>query len=169
MISKTWRFALFALMICASGRDACGAEVAVVDIKKVISECEAGKDIDKQVDSINETKKKKLLVFENQIKDMSKASDALQRSDELESLQIQLYELVKTAKLEIEEAHKEAIVELLQVVNDVVQEIAKENSFKLVVNKEAVIYCDDNCDQTNSVIRRVNDRTKHISVKVKEK
>lgn len=169
MISKTWRFALFALMICVSERAAYGDEVAVVDIKRVISECEAGKDIDKQVDSINETKKKKLLDFENQIKDMSKASDALQRNDELESLQIQLYELVKTAKLEIEEAHKEAIVELLQVVNEVVQEIAKENSFKLVVNKEAVIYCDDSCDQTDPVIRRVNDRTKHISVKVKEK
>lgn len=169
MISKTWKFALLALMAYASDSVAGSSEVAVIDIKRVISECDAGKDIDKQVDNINETKKKKLLDFENQIKNMNKASDALQRSDELESLQIQLYELVKTAKLEIEEAHKEAIVELLQVVNDVVQEIAKENSFKLVVNKEAVIYCDDSCDQTNSVIRRVNDRTKHISVKVKEK
>lgn len=161
----------FLFVFCSIGNFKCLGEVriAVINLKKVISNCEAGKDIEKQLDNMNETEKSVLLDLENKIKKMnSDTSSGLKNNENVESLQIQLYELVRTKKSEIAEAQQEAFDKLLKIIEGVVEAFAKEKN--LTVFHSEAVFC-SNCavDITEEIIKRVNKITKNNPIRVSSK
>lgn len=165
----TLSFFLFVFCTVISFKCLGEVRVAVINIKKVISNCEAGKDIEKQLDNMNETEKNVLLDLENKIKKMnSNSSSDLKDNENVESLQIKLYELVRTAKSKIAEAHQAAIEKLLKIIKEETAQIAKQE--KLVVLLSDAVFCDNYSeDITEKVIKNVDKRTKNKPIQVSNK
>lgn len=140
--------------------------IAVVDLRKIVLESEAGKGIEKQIAEINEASKKELQEVESKMKSMDKLSET--DSQKVMDMQVALYEMVKKRRNQISEAYKNAVLELENAVNDVLKQVAEQDDIYLIINLEAVAYVNSYCrDVTNEVIQKINDTHPHIQVKIK--
>lgn len=143
--------------------------VAVIDLKKVTSRSKAGRGIEEQAASKNNTSKKELIDLEDKIKSME--SNKLSGSDprKIEELQLLLYDMVKEKRFQISEAYRRAIEVLESVIKEIIEEVCAEKCIDVVVTNEAVVYRGENCcDITEEVIRRLDERCKEIILKMDE-
>jgi Skp family chaperone for outer membrane proteins len=144
--------------------------IAIIDLKKVASESEAGKDIEKQIEKLNEEAKNDLQDLEGKIKSMEsnkKSSDYDVRK--IEDMQLILYDMVRTKKYHISEAYDKAIVALDQKMKKIIEEICQKESIEITLNSDAVVYFGKNPkDITDRVIARLNEVCKSIKVELRK-
>ncbi len=145
-----------------------GAKFAVVNLKKIAQESEAGKSIEEQISEINNKEKKDLLEFEDNIKQMD--SDAKTSADErkVEDLQVILYDMTRTKRFQIQEAYKEAVKILEKEIHGTIKEIASKKGYSLVIIDDVVV-CSDNskCPNiTQEAIDHLNLRVQRIRVDI---
>lgn len=142
-------------------------KLAVFSITDVAKRSKAGQSIDEQIEEINNKSKKDLLELENSIKKMD--SDAKTSSDErkVDDLQVILYDMTKEKRYQIEAAFKSALGVLNEEIRKVVEEIASEKGYSLIVLSEAVFFNSSECpDITEEAIRRLDSRIPEIKVDV---
>jgi Skp family chaperone for outer membrane proteins len=142
--------------------------LAVVDLKRIASESEAGKNIEKKISEINEASKKDLIELETRIKSMEEDKKISEiDSRKIEDMQLILYDMVRTKRYQISEAYKKAFSILEREIYNVVSEVAKSHGIKMVITLDAAVYVDKDChDLTNQVIKIVNERCKDIEVTI---
>lgn len=139
--------------------------IAILDLKKVAIESDAGKDIEKKIAEINETSKKDLLELENKIKSMDTAKSSEADTRKVEDMQLILYDMVRTKRYQISESYKKAIAVLESEIKKAVSYIAEQSGIKTVLAADAVIYRSNDCaDITEKVIARVNETCQTINV-----
>lgn len=142
--------------------------IAVVDLRKIVLESDAGKGIEKQIAEINEASKKELQEVESKMKSMERDKLSETDSQKVMDMQVALYEMVKKRRNQISEAYKNAVLELENAVNDVLKQVAEQGDIPLIINLEAVAYVNSHCrDVTNEVIQKINDTHPYIKVKIK--
>ncbi|MDR0968287.1 MAG: OmpH family outer membrane protein [Holosporaceae bacterium] len=141
---------------------------AALDLKKVASECEAGKDIEKQIEEINQESKKDLKDLETQIKSMESNKKSDYDARKIEDMQMILYDMVRTKKYQISEGYGRAIGVLEKEIKKVVADICKEKGIQIVLNSETIVHMEKNClDITKETIDRLNKVCKSIKVELK--
>ncbi len=144
--------------------------LAVFSITDVAKKSKAGRSIDEQIEEINNKSKEDLLELENSIKKMD--SDAKTSSDErkVDDLQVILYDMTKEKRYQIEAAFKSALGVLNEEIRKVVEEIASEKGYSLIVVSEAVFFSSSECpDITEEAIRRLDSRIPKIKVDITKK
>ena len=145
-------------------------KLAIINLKDVARNSEAGQSIDKQIEEIHNKSKEDLVELENSIKKMD--SDVKTDSDErkIEDLQVILYDMTRKKRYQIQAAYKSAIEVLEEEINKVIKEIAEEKGYSLIVLSEAVVYNNFECqDITEEAIERLNNKIPKIKVNISQK
>ncbi|MDR2781163.1 MAG: OmpH family outer membrane protein [Holosporaceae bacterium] len=160
-------FLMFAL--CAFQAE-CFASSAILDLKRIATESEAGKDIEKQIEKLNQDASKDLEELESQIKLLdSKKKKSAEDSRKIEELQVLLYDMVRTKKYQITEAYKKAVAIVDREMKKIIEKICKKDRYKVVINSDAIVYATQECkDITGDVISELNRHCKEVKVEITE-
>ena len=145
-------------------------KLAIIRLNDVARNSSAGRSIDEQIEEIHNKSKEDLLELENSIKKMS--SDAKTSSDErkVDDLQAILYNMTREKRYQIQVAYKSAIGVLEKEIRKIVEEIAEEKGYSLIVPSDAVVYSNSECpDVTEEAIKRLDNRVPEIKVDMSKK
>jgi Skp family chaperone for outer membrane proteins len=136
-------------------------------MRKVISESKAAKSIDDQIKKINENSRNDLKDLESQIKSLDSAKKTDDDSRKIEDMQIMLYDMVRSKKYQISEAHKKAIDVLEGEIKKIIAEICRSKKINMVINKDEMLYYDEGCsDITKEAINKLDEDKPHIPIKM---
>lgn len=145
------------------------ANIAVIDVQRVVTESDPGKEALGKLKQLQEQKieqgKKLQQQLESMTNDYSKQRFTLSDS-KLEELQkniedkkIELKRFQDDAQREIEDARRKALGALEQRIMPIIQKLGKEKGYLMIFQKyqSGLVYADDaRTDITDEVIRRFN-------------
>lgn len=157
---------LLLLVSCSVFGDS--AKIAVVDLKKVASESLAGKNVEKQMKTINNESKSDLLELENQIKSMDSNKKSDLDTRKIEELQVMLYDMVREKKYKISEAYQKAISKLDAAIKDSIAAVCKRKKIEIVIAQDAVVYFDKSAceDVTQDTVKELNNTCPEIKIEL---
>lgn len=152
------------------------AQLAVVDMQKILSESDAAKSImsqlkdqraaiEKEVKGLEETLKKDEQALIKK-KESAKAEEFAAARKEFEKKLIESRTKVQKRRNAADEAFNKAINDLRQNIVDVVTGIATEKKIQLVITKQNVVIGDKSLEITDDVMQKLNAKIKTIKVKV---
>ncbi|MDR1236353.1 MAG: OmpH family outer membrane protein, partial [Holosporaceae bacterium] len=143
--------------------------IAIIDLKKILSESKAGKNIEKQIEKYNNDSKKDLEDLESQLKLLdNKKKKSEEDSRKIEELQVILYEMVRSKKYQIAEAYSKAISVLDKEMRGVIEKICENREIDAVVNGEAVVFTNKCPDITDEAIKMLDKSCREIKVELTE-
>jgi outer membrane protein len=165
MMCGAWLLVLAALALPAAAQQ---ATVAVIDVQRVVTDSDPGKESLQRLRTLQDEKiaegrnlqselealrdqlnKQRLTLSEQKLAEMS---------GEIEDKTIALQRFEDDAKRSLEEARRTALGRLEERIMPIINEIGKERGFTLIFNKfqSGLVYADDAVDITDDVIRRFN-------------
>ena len=146
-----------------------GGSIAVLNVATVLTESKASKNINEQIDAINNESKKGFSDLESKIKSIESSKKSDYDTRKIEDMQIALYEMIRAKKYQISEWYRKAIVKLEDAMKAAVSEICKKKGIAIVINTDAVIFLNENCvDITTEVIGFLDKACSHIDVEIEE-
>jgi outer membrane protein len=165
MMCGAWLLVLAALALPAAAQQ---ATVAVIDVQRVVTDSDPGKESLQRLRTLQDEKiaegrnlqselealrdqlnKQRLTLSEQKLAEMS---------GQIEDKTIALQRFEDDAKRSLEEARRTALGRLEERIMPIINEIGKERGFTLIFNKfqSGLVYADDAVDITDDVIRRFN-------------
>jgi outer membrane protein len=165
MMCGAWLLVLAALALPAAAQQ---ATVAVIDVQRVVTDSDPGKESLQRLRTLQDEKiaegrnlqselealrdqlnKQRLTLSEQKLAEMS---------GEIEDKTIALQRFEDDAKRSLEEARRTALGRLEERIMPIINEIGKDRGFTLIFNKfqSGLVYADDAVDITDDVIRRFN-------------
>ena len=169
MIRKTMKtvfFGLMALVVAASA--SAQANIAVIDVQRVVTESDAGKEglgklqrlqeekiaegrkIQEEMDALREQiSKQRFTLSQEKLEQMNK---------QFEDKGIELQRFQDDAQRELEEARRKTLGGLEERILPVIDQVGKDKGMTLIFNKfqSGLVFADDSVDITDEVIRRFN-------------
>ncbi|MDR2067871.1 MAG: OmpH family outer membrane protein [Holosporaceae bacterium] len=144
--------------------------IAIVNLKEIALQSKAGKDIEKQISTINDEEKKGLLDLEENIKSLEFNKKSNSDARRIEEAQLMLYDAARQKKSQIAEAYRVAISTLENEIKKIIAKVCQKNSIKIVIANDAVVYADKDCqDITNEVVLGIDVSCPTIKVELKER
>ena len=150
-------------------------KIVYVDLDKIISQSEAGKQISKQLENLNNNNIKKFKKREKEIADEEKniiKQKNILSKDEFEKkvkiLQknvINFKKDINTAGKDLDKKRLEATTKILNVLNPVLSEYSSKNSISLIIQKKNIVVGKSELDITNQILKIVNAKIKSVKLK----
>ncbi|MCC6597385.1 MAG: OmpH family outer membrane protein [Alphaproteobacteria bacterium] len=152
--------------------------IAVVDVLRILTQSDAALSVQKQRETLREaflaeiSKTEQALSHEE--KELSQKMSALPQEDyakkrlAYEEKLIDARKLAQSRKQTLEEASNKAMSDLREALYIVVQEIANEKKYALVISNQNVIAGEKSLDITEETLRRLNARVKEIKLKLEK-
>ena len=141
-------------------------DLAYVDLQRAVAEVDEGKAALNQLKGMMENRQK---AFEKKKKEVEKLQENFQKQaqfmtdevkqkkgQEFQTKMAELQQTYATMNRELNEAQMKVQQKILGQMSQVLSEIGKERDFKMIVNKEALLWAVPHLDITNEVIRRYN-------------
>ena len=168
MLRVTLHLFVVAMMVGAAVPAAAQANIAVIDVQRVVSESDPGKEVISKLKTIQDAKiqegqmlqqelaniqeqfnKQRFTVSEQKLAEMNK---------EMEDKTIAIRRFEDDAKRELDEARRRELGGLEGRILPIINEIGKERGITLIFNKfqSGLVYADDAVDITDDVILRFN-------------
>jgi outer membrane protein len=153
---------------CTSLAFAAEFKVAIVDMQKAIQTSSAGKKAKKEVEGDFEKKKKELKKKEDDLKKrveefekkQAVLSDKVRQEQqaELQKDMMQFREEVGKSQMTIQQRERELTKPILEKLQKIISEIAKEKDFSVVLEKaeQSVMFAKSELDITDEVIKRAD-------------
>lgn len=159
---------LVALVLIAAAAPAAAQKVAVIDVQRVLTESDPGKEALQDLQKLQEEKieegrrlkqeldalqeqfsKQRLTLSDERLEEMSK---------EIEDRTITLRRFEDDAQREIDDARRRTLGKLESRILPVINEVGEEQGYELIFNKfqSGLVYAADTVDVTEEVIRRFN-------------
>ena len=152
------------------------ASVAVVDAKAIMSSSLAAQSIQTQRDALRERyvaeiseKEQGLRSFEASLKDAQgklPEEEVLSMKQDYETRLLETRRLAQNNKRNLEQASQKATARLRDVLYKVVQEIANEKKYDLVISNQNVIAGHMSLDITQETLARLNEALPSIELEV---
>ena len=167
-VSKALAATIAALVLAAALPAAAQSKVAVIDVQRVVTESDPGKEAIQKLKAISDAKvqegqnlqqeaaalqeqfnKQRFTVSEERLAAMTK---------ELEDKTIAIRRFEDDAKRELDEARRRELGALEQRILPIIDQIGKERGYTLIFNKfqSGLVYADETVDITDDVITRFN-------------
>jgi outer membrane protein len=169
MLRSLTRIALVAVISAAAALPAFAQEkVAVIDVQRVVTESDPGKEVMQRLKAITDAKSQEGQALQTQLatlqdqfnKQRFTVSEARQAemSKEIEDKQIAIRRFQDDAQREVQDAQRRELGKLEERILPIINQIGKEKSFTLIFNKfqSGLVYADEAIDITDEVIRRFN-------------
>jgi outer membrane protein len=179
---KTLALGIGMLMLC--GLSATGAAwakpsppiIAVVDVQAVMNGAEAAKGIKAQIDKVRTSYQQTLQGKNEELRkldeDLQRQRSLLapeayqQRQKEFDQKVAEAQREIQVRRSKIEQALGKAMQHVEGTVKQIVDQIAKESGFTLVLPKAAVIHAEPEMDITREVLKRLNAKLPSVTVNI---
>jgi len=141
-------------------------KIGIIDLQKVLNECEAGKKAKTDLESLIKSKES---VIEEKSREIEKLKIELQKQasalsaeakkskeDELEKLLRDYQRTLQDSQAEVKKKEGELTEAIIKGVHDIVNRIGKEGGYTIIIEKSLVLYTNQDLDITDSVIKEYN-------------
>ena len=157
-----------ALVLAFALPAAAQAKVSVIDVQRVVTESDPGKEVMQRLRSLTEAKaqqgqslQQELATLQDQFnKQRFTVSEARQAEmqKEIEDKQISIRRFQDDAQRELAEAQRRELGSLEERIMPIIDQIGKEQGLTMIFNKfqSGLVYADESIDITDEVIRRFN-------------
>ncbi len=157
-----------ALVLAFALPAAAQAKVSVIDVQRVVTESDPGKEVMQRLRSLTEAKaqqgqslQQELATLQDQFnKQRFTVSEARQAEmqKEIEDKQISIRRFQDDAQREVAEAQRRELGSLEERIMPIIDQIGKEQGLTMIFNKfqSGLVYADETIDITDEVIRRFN-------------
>jgi len=141
-------------------------KIAYVDLAVVFDGYAKTKDYDVTLDSARKVEQDKIDKKVEEIKSLQDKLPLLAetekkaKQDEIDKLAGNLQEYQRAAETNLIKNRNTKLEEVLKDIQGVVDEIAKQNGYELVINERALLYSVDSLNITDSVIKKLNEKYK---------
>lgn len=169
MLRSLTRSGIVAVLLAVAALPAFAQEkVAVIDVQRVVTESDPGKEVMQRLKAITDAKTQEGQALQQQYaalqdqfnKQRFTVSEARQAemSKEIEDKQIAIRRFQDDAQREVQEAQRRELGKLEERILPIINQIGKEKAFTLIFNKfqSGLVYADEAIDITDEVIRRFN-------------
>jgi len=162
------KFFVMIMVLAAAATASAQIKVAVIDVQRVVTESDAGKEALGKLKALQDSKiaeGQKLQQELDSLKEQLSKQRFTLSDDKIEALgkQIQdkgiaLKRFQDDAQRELDDARRQALGGLEQKILPVINNLGKEKGMTLIFNKfqSGLVYADDAVDITDEVIRRFN-------------
>ena len=155
------------MVLSMSSNAMAGDKVGYINLQRLVSESEMGKEASKDIQKLREQKEKIVsakLREVNRLRDLINNQGAMmtaaEKSNVLENLQRAYKEyqrLVADAKEDIVRGDKKLVATILQKADEVLKKVAKKYKYTIIIkDPNAVGYLDPDVDITDKVIKELN-------------
>ena len=146
-------------------------KIGTVNAQEIMQNSKRGKEIERELLSVQEEKKAEMKSLENQIKELEKVlmgspnMDKVirqQRETELQDLRIHLKRKYEDAQNEISKLSMQRLNEFEEEIMPLIDQIGKEMGFTLIldVTQSGIVYFDQSIDITQQVVLILDERTR---------
>ena len=149
-------------------------KIAYVDLDKIISQSDAGKQISKQLENLNNNNikkfKKKEKEIEDEEKNIIKQKNILSKEEfekKVKILQknvINFKKDINTAGKDLDKKRLEATTKILNVLNPILSEYSSKNLISLIIQKKNIVVGKSELDITNQILKIVNSKIKSVKL-----
>jgi outer membrane protein len=163
-----WVAGLLLALIAAAVPAAAQTKVAVIDVQRVVTESDPGKESLQKLRALQDEKitegrnlQQELEALKDQFnkQKFTLSDDKLEEmNSEIEDKTIAMQRFEDDAKRSLEDARRTALGRLEEQIMPIINTIGKERGFTLIFNKfqSGLVYADETVDITDDVIRRFN-------------
>jgi outer membrane protein len=169
MFRLTVRMVALAVVLMAVALPAAAqVKVAVIDVQRVVTESDPGKEVMQKLRALSDTKaqqgqtlQEELATLQDQFnKQRFTVSEARQAemSKEIEDKQIAIRRFQDDAQRELQDAQRRELGGLEERILPLINQIGQEQGMTLIFNKfqSGLVYADQTVDITDTVIQRFN-------------
>lgn len=158
--------------------NAADASVAVVDVQSLLSDSKAAKNIQKQIQGYREKFLEELSKRETELREMDKA--LMKEKDKLSSEELakrrQAFEkqfaetgaMAQKKRKELDRATFNAVGQLKESLFQVVQDIASEQGYELVISRQNVVVGAKSIDISDEAMARLNKKVSKIKLELED-
>lgn len=169
---KAKKIVLISVLMClcffvVNARAADVAKIGVIDFQKVISESEAGKKVQGEIQQKGRQMESDLQELAREIEELDKqlARDAMvmsrekrqEKQRELEIKKYDLQSLQKDYESEFRQLQSKMVAKLQEEILKLAEEIGKKEGYLLIIEKNAAVYYPSSIDMTDEIIRKYNE------------
>jgi outer membrane protein len=160
--------ALAVIMMAVALPAAAQVKVAVIDVQRVVTESDPGKEVMQKLRTISDAKaqegqalQQELATLQDQFnKQRFTVSEVRQAemSKEIEDKQIAIRRFQDDAQRELQDAQRRELGGLEERILPIINQVGQEQGLTLIFNKfqSGLVYADETVDITDSVIQRFN-------------
>lgn len=158
--------AVFVLNVSLLQNAFAAEKIVYVDLAAVFDGYEKTKDYDVTLEQSQKEKQTEIDAKVETIKQMQDKLDLLNeeekstRQEEIFELTKDLQEFQRTAETDLTEQRNERLKEVLQDIQDVVEEIAKQNKYDYILNDRVLLYGDETLNISQDVLKKLNENHK---------
>lgn len=168
MTKKLVTSALFVTMIVVAATAMAEVKVAVIDIQRVVTDSDAGKEAMGNLQKLQESKIAEGRALQGELdalrEQLSKQRFTLSEqkvaelSKQVEDKGIAMRRFQDDAQRELDDARRNALGQLEERILPIIDEVGKEKGMTLIFNKyqSGLVYADEAVDITDEVILRFN-------------
>lgn len=169
MFRLTVRAAMLAVIMMALAMPAAAqARIAVIDVQRVVTESDPGKEVMQKLRALSDTKaqqgqtmQKELAALQDQFnKQRFTVSEQRQAemSKEIEDKQIAIKRFQDDAQRELQDAQRRELGGLEERIMPIINQIGQTDGYTLIFNKfqSGLVYADEAIDVTDRVIQTFN-------------
>ncbi len=169
MFRLTVRAAMLAVIMMAVAMPAAAqSKVAVIDVQRVVTESDPGKEVMQKLRVLSDAKaqegqtlQQELAALQDQFnKQRFTVSEARQAemSKEIEDKQIKIRRFQDDAQRELQEAQRRELGGLEERILPIINQVGQDEGFTLIFNKfqSGLVYADEAVDVTDRVIQMFN-------------
>ncbi len=170
---------VFALVFGVSGAAMAQTSVGVVDIQKILAESKAGQSVQKQVHEKREQFQKEFTKVEEEMRNSQKTlaekqktlsqEEMLVKRQEFEKKLLETRTLVQKRKGALEGAFTKALRQLEKEVLKIVESIAAEKKYDLVLSNNNVFIGNKSLDISSEVLKQLDAKITTVKVEVESK
>lgn len=164
--------ALMSLTSFASVVKAADTTIAVVDVRKLVEDSDAGKSIQTALKAKRDALQKEANAFEKKMREQeqaliksrkdTKAEDFEAKKKAFESEFVKTRQSILKKTTDLDNQRKSALRKLQENIAKVTADIADERKIKMVVDRELVVIVDQTLDLTDVSLKALNAQIKSI-------
>ena len=149
-------------------------KIVYIDTDKILNESNVGKEIKKQLDSINKKNVSKFKKIEKELveeeKKISQQKNILSKEElekkikVLQEKAIKFNNDVKINKNDLIKKNKNATEKILISLNSILSDYASKNSIHIILQKKHIVIGREDLDITNKILDTVNQKIKNIKL-----
>lgn len=151
------------------------ANVAVVDIKYILDNSAAHKDLTRQVDAKRDeyqeevTEKEEALVKkEKELRDKREVLAKDEYNKQVQSFRqgvAEAQKLVQKRRSQLEKSYVKSLEVIREKTLEIIEDLAEDGGFNVALPKAQLLYANDDLDITNKVLEKLNDELPKLRLK----
>jgi len=163
------RTSLMVVLVAAAALPAAAqTKIAVIDVQRVVSESDPGKEVMQRLKALTDAKSQEGQTLQQEFAALQEQfnkqrftvseSRQAEMSKEIEDKQIAIRRFQDDAQREVQEAQRRELGGLEERILPIINQVGQEQGYTLIFNKfqSGLVFADEAVDITDEVIRRFN-------------